>query len=84
MLKSFLEQISNGYMSSTPYHNETHAADAAQTLHYFLTNGDFAVNAKMSPATIFAAIFSSLVHDFGHPGFNNGYLVASGHSWALR
>jgi hypothetical protein len=84
MLKSFLEQISGGYKASTPYHNEMHAADAAQTLHYFLTRGDFAINAKLRPATIFAALFAALVHDFGHPGFNNGYLVASGHDWALR
>jgi len=78
---SFILQVSNGYHKN-PYHNATHAADVAQAVMYFLTTGqlhDKFANPEMSLALLLAAA----VHDVGHPGVPNSYLIGVHHELAL-
>ena len=77
-LHNFLESIENGYLDN-PYHNSTHAADVAQTIHVLLScGGDESLVARyLTDVDILAAVLSALIHDFQHPGLSNSYLVSS-------
>ena len=69
-----------------PYHNNTHAADVTQTAGVILQ----ALKAYMARAgrplsklEIFCVIFASAVHDLGHPGVNNDFLIRTRERQAL-
>eukprot|EP01136_Pigoraptor_vietnamica_P005417 Opistho-1_new@37001 len=65
-----LSALENGYRSN-PYHNSTHAADVAQTMHWFMVKR---FGRYLSPLEKCAALFASMAHDYGHPGVNNDFL----------
>ena len=67
-LTNFLTAVENGYHKTAPYHNSTHAADVARTVHFFL---NASMKEYMSDLEILAIIVASLVHDYDHPGRNN-------------
>ena len=55
------------------YHNSMHAADVALGVHYFIVN--FGLTARLTKLEVLAALVGALVHDFNHPGTNNGHEV---------
>lgn len=79
----FLQEIGVGYREN-PYHNSLHAADVSQSIHIMLVKGEIPRLSAMTALSTAALFLSAFVHDYGHPGVNNKYLVKSGHELALR
>ncbi|CAH4012681.1 unnamed protein product [Pieris brassicae] len=81
-LENFLSRIEEGYCKfHNPYHNNLHAADVAQTVHYMLCQTGL-MN-WLSDLEIFATLVAAIVHDFEHTGTTNNFHVMSGSDTAL-
>ncbi|XP_026314494.1 calcium/calmodulin-dependent 3',5'-cyclic nucleotide phosphodiesterase 1-like isoform X2 [Hyposmocoma kahamanoa] len=82
VLENFLSRIEEGYCKfHNPYHNNLHAADVAQTVHYMLCQTGL-MN-WLSDLEIFATLVAAVVHDFEHTGTTNNFHVMSGSETAL-
>ncbi|XP_045534771.1 calcium/calmodulin-dependent 3',5'-cyclic nucleotide phosphodiesterase 1 isoform X2 [Papilio machaon] len=82
ILETFLSRIEEGYCKfHNPYHNNLHAADVAQTVHYMLCQTGL-MN-WLSDLEIFATLVAAIVHDFEHTGTTNNFHVMSGSDTAL-
>lgn len=64
-----------------PYHNNLHAADVTQTMHYMLCQTGL-MN-WLTDLEIFATILAALIHDYEHTGTTNNFHVMSGSDTAL-
>lgn len=56
------------------YHNSMHAIDVANSTAFFLENGLLEIVDEFDAACL---ILSSLAHDVGHPGLNNGFMISN-------
>ncbi|GIL81205.1 hypothetical protein Vretifemale_10268, partial [Volvox reticuliferus] len=81
-LARLLRHIEAGY-NDNPYHNATHAADVLQTLHVIIHGAQLHVH-YVDSLGLLAAYFAAIVHDYGHPGLTNDFLVATSDSLAVR
>lgn len=82
VLEQFLAKVEDGYQRyRNPYHNNLHAADVCQTVHYMLCQTGL-MN-WMSDLEIFATLVAALIHDFEHTGTTNNFHVQSGSDTAL-
>ena len=79
-LVRLLLRIEQGY-NDVPFHNHVHAADVSAGSAYFLAQD--AVARHVSPLDIYCIVIGAAMHDYGHPGFNNAFLVASRHEYAI-
>jgi len=77
---NFLKDVNDGYIPN-PYHNSIHGADVANSIGYFCTQPEF--RDTFNDLEISCMVISALVHDVGHPGFNNAFLVATKSTEAL-
>lgn len=81
-LEIFLVKIEEGYCKfKNPYHNNLHAADVAQTVHYILCQ--IGLMHWMSDLEIFATLLAALIHDYEHTGTTNNFHVMSGSDKAM-
>lgn len=81
-LEIFLNKIEEGYCKyKNPYHNNLHAADVAQTVHYILCQ--IGLMHWMSDLEIFATLLAALIHDYEHTGTTNNFHVMSGSDKAM-
>ncbi|XP_068084842.1 dual specificity calcium/calmodulin-dependent 3',5'-cyclic nucleotide phosphodiesterase 1A [Anabrus simplex] len=81
-LETFLQRVEEGYCRyQNPYHNNVHAADVAQTIHYMLCQTGL-MN-WMTDLEIFATLVAALIHDFEHTGTTNNFHVMSGTETAM-
>eukprot|EP00668_Euglena_longa_P033633 GGOE01043232.1.p1 GENE.GGOE01043232.1~~GGOE01043232.1.p1 ORF type:complete len:617 (+),score=214.56 GGOE01043232.1:56-1906(+) len=71
---SFLQVVEAGYHPNH-YHNNVHAADVVQCLHYLLGPAGLQESISLQPVDLLAAILSASIHDYDHPGFNNNFHV---------
>ena len=74
ILYNFLRTVEAGYHPNH-YHNNTHAADVLQIMHYIVHKGGMKDVLSMQPNEIFASLISAAIHDFDHPGFNNNFHI---------
>ncbi|KAK9817484.1 hypothetical protein WJX74_002907 [Apatococcus lobatus] len=83
-LTSFLEQMDRGYILN-PYHNATHTACVLQSLHMMLTHGGVLpmFEEASQPLILLTCYIGAIVHDFGHIGVNNNFLITSMDELAL-
>ncbi|GLI61126.1 hypothetical protein VaNZ11_003401 [Volvox africanus] len=81
-LARLLRHIEAGY-NDNPYHNATHAADVLQTLHVIIHGAQLHVH-YVDYLGLLAAYFAAIVHDYGHPGLTNDFLVATSDPLAVR
>eukprot|EP00727_Mastigamoeba_balamuthi_P011150 m51a1_g6658 putative 3 -cyclic-nucleotide phosphodiesterase (1251) ;mRNA; r:153684-160398 len=81
-LLRFLNCICSSYDDRVPYHNADHAADVVQAVGVLLNS--VRDKAKLTQCELLGAIIASCVHDVGHQGVNNNFLVASLDPIALR
>eukprot|EP00727_Mastigamoeba_balamuthi_P010157 m51a1_g5764 putative 3 -cyclic-nucleotide phosphodiesterase (855) ;mRNA; f:1228866-1232219 len=70
---AFLRAVERGY-NPNQYHNSNHAADVAQAMYVLMTG---CPNITFTPLERLATVIAPLVHDYGHPGFNNNFLMAT-------
>ncbi|KZC07930.1 High affinity cAMP-specific 3',5'-cyclic phosphodiesterase 7A [Dufourea novaeangliae] len=74
--------IEEGYHSTNPYHNSTHATDVTQAMHCFLQEKK--IRMHLTNLEIMASLIAAVTHDLDHPGVNQPFLVAtSNHLAAL-
>ncbi|XP_066589707.1 dual specificity calcium/calmodulin-dependent 3',5'-cyclic nucleotide phosphodiesterase 1-like isoform X2 [Prorops nasuta] len=82
VLESFLGRVEEGYCRHrNPYHNNLHAADVAQTMHYILCQTGL-MN-WLTDLEIFATLVAAIIHDYEHTGTTNNFHVMSGSETAL-
>ncbi|XP_033231201.1 calcium/calmodulin-dependent 3',5'-cyclic nucleotide phosphodiesterase 1-like [Belonocnema kinseyi] len=82
ILESFLGRVEEGYCRyRNPYHNNLHAADVAQTMHYVLCQTGL-MN-WLTDLEIFATLVAALIHDYEHTGTTNNFHVMSGSDTAI-
>ncbi|XP_020295324.1 calcium/calmodulin-dependent 3',5'-cyclic nucleotide phosphodiesterase 1-like isoform X3 [Pseudomyrmex gracilis] len=82
VLEGFLGRIEEGYCRHrNPYHNNLHAADVAQTMHYILCQTGL-MN-WLTDLEIFATLVAAIIHDYEHTGTTNNFHVMSGSETAL-
>lgn len=74
-LISFLSNIAKGYKKSNAYHNEYHAADVLQAVHFLCEQTN--VRSLISDEDRLAVYVAAIIHDFEHPGTNNSFQVES-------
>jgi len=72
VLHHFLRALEACY-GDHEYHNAMHGADVALGVHHFIVK--FGVTARLTKLELLAALVGALVHDFNHPGTNNGHEV---------
>jgi hypothetical protein len=77
----YMGRIESAY-ESHPYHSNIHGADVLHGLHYMMNTLGFM--SSLSTLDLFTALFSAAVHDVGHLGVSNRFLIASNHPLALR
>lgn len=82
VFEKFVHAVRDGYKTSPPYHTWHHGCDVMYTV-YLLLNSTKS-HTFMSKLEIFASLVSALVHDIGHPGFNNAFLVKTKDELAIR
>ncbi|CAJ1927365.1 unnamed protein product [Cylindrotheca closterium] len=82
-MTNFLRSIEKDYFHENPYHNNIHAADVLQTLHSLLQEMGGIQKFQPSPMQLFASLLSAVIHDVGHPGFNNFFQQSSQSEIAL-
>jgi len=81
--------IEEGYDPAVPYHNSLHAASVMHGMHALLHLGGLAdrlasVLGKDVDLIRMACLLAAAVHDYGHLGLNNDFLVKTMHERALR
>mmetsp|Transcript_19713 Transcript_19713/g.29254 ORF Transcript_19713/g.29254 Transcript_19713/m.29254 type:complete len:445 (+) Transcript_19713:154-1488(+) len=78
----FLRTVERKYKPDNPYHNNIHAADVLQTVHFFLKDNSSQV--QLSSLYVFSSLVGATVHDIGHPGFTNDFMKNSHSDLAVR
>lgn len=73
----FIEDVQSGYLKHNSYHNSTHAADVTQMVYYFINSCSGKELCHLSKTDLFVCYLSAAIHDLGHPGFTNLYLINS-------
>lgn len=82
MLPRFFQHIHDRYRSEMPFHNACHAADVLHSLFIMLWNTN--LGAKISLHNQIGALLAALMHDMGHVGLTNDFLINSNHSIAQQ
>lgn len=81
---SFLNEITKGYSRSTsPYHNDIHAADVLQTTYVLTEKGSLYYKCLLTELDYISLMLSAICHDYKHPGIGNSYIINSVNSMAL-
>ena len=78
-MKRFLRRVHSGYREN-PYHNAAHAADVTQGMAIMMHLG---LSERLSRLERLGLLLAAAVHDLGHPGVSNQFLVATRDHWAL-
>ncbi|EER13806.1 calcium/calmodulin-stimulated cyclic nucleotide phosphodiesterase, putative [Perkinsus marinus ATCC 50983] len=81
VLEVFLRRARLAYLDN-PYHNWYHAVDVTHTVYRYLVLSKGM--AFFQPLDCLAVLLAAVVHDIGHPGVNNPYLIETAHELALR
>lgn len=76
-VENYLLQVEAEYNANS-YHNSTHACDVTQTSAIIMQSFAKVVN-DIPKMDMFCVIMASVVHDLGHLGVNNDFLINSQH-----
>jgi len=82
-LQNYIIDISGKYVNTNHFHNALHAADVGQTVYSLLYNNE-ALSDRLSKLDQFTLLLSAFVHDVGHNGTNNEFLVKTMAPLAVR
>lgn len=73
--------VEETYKQDNKYHNSVHAADVAQAAMIILKAGRSTV--AFTKLEIFSLVVAAAVHDLGHPGYTNDFLINTQHPNAI-
>eukprot|EP00798_Chlamydomonas_sp_ICE-L_P032708 gene32708-3592_t len=76
-VETFLLRVESGYEPNS-YHNRIHASDVTQTACIIMKSFSKHVT-EVTKMDMFCIIMASAVHDLGHLGVNNDFLINSKH-----
>ena len=71
---NWILKIQCGYIRENPYHNSIHASDVTHAMYYYISKPK--IWNFLCPEEQLAAIIAPIIHDYAHPGVNNGFLVS--------
>ena len=80
----FVYEIRKGYKRENPYHNDLHAADMLQSLFVYNIYSNFEETLNLIVLDLISIFVSAIIHDYGHPGLNNNYLIKAKDDLAIR
>merc|ERR1712232_1291080 len=80
-----VRQIEKGYVAN-PYHNRMHAAEVMLMAYQFwsLMSTMPAFGGYFEEIDLLVVIFAAAIHDIGHPGVSNDFMVKTKTDVALR
>lgn len=81
-VQKYLNLAWSKYHSTNPYHNGLHGTDVAQAMFYFIQYPLF--KKCLDYYDQVSCIFAACVHDLGHTGESNGFLINSNAELAIR
>ena len=77
----FMAAVEHEYKwSSNTYHNDIHAADVTHSSFLFMMGG---LAHALTPLEQLSLVLAAVIHDLGHPGVNNDFLIKIGSEVAL-
>ena len=82
-LANYVWAVADSYQDN-PYHNVAHAADVTVTCFSFLADDCGGLAAVLGPELQLAFIIAACIHDAGHVGVSNNFLVAVEHPLAVQ
>lgn len=74
--------INQVYVQKNSYHNATHGADVANSVLFMASQAPEPLNI-FTALEVFGLLFAAVVHDIGHKGVNNSFLVQTQDPLAL-
>ena len=80
----FIFRVASGYHRENPYHTDLHGADVCQTLLVYYLFGDLHKLLDFNDLDLISLFISAAIHDLGHPGFTNNFLINSKDDKAIR
>ena len=82
--ENFIYKISKGYNRRNPYHTDLHAADMVQTLLVYYLHGNLRNILQLDYLSVISLYISAAIHDYGHPGVTNNFLIGDKSDVAIR
>ena len=82
--ESFIFVVANGYHRDNPYHTDLHAADVVQTLLIYVIYGNLQKLLDLNHIDLVSIFISAAIHDLGHPGYTNNFLINTKNDLALK
>ena len=80
----FIFRVASGYNRNNPYHTDLHAADICQSLLIYYIFGNLQKFLDFNDLDLFSLFISGAIHDLGHPGYNNNFLINNKDEKAIR
>ena len=80
----FIFRVASGYHRENPYHTDLHAADICQSLLVYYLFGNLQKVLDFNDLDLISLFISAAIHDFGHPGYTNNYLINTKNDIAIR
>jgi hypothetical protein len=75
-LQSFSVMVREKYRHN-PYHNSIHGTDVFHAMHQVFLYSPILKWLKLESIDVVSCLIAALVHDIGHPGFNNNFMINS-------
>jgi hypothetical protein len=82
--ENFVYEIAKGYHRENPYHTDLHAADMLQSIFTYNLYSKFQVILNLSDIDLLSIFVSAIIHDYGHPGLNNNYLIRTKDNLSIK
>ena len=80
----FIFRVASGYRRQNPYHTDLHAADVCQSLLVYALFGNLQKVIDFTDLDLICLFISSAIHDLGHPGYTNNFLINTKNELAIR
>jgi hypothetical protein len=75
--KNLLNQIKSSCYETSTFHNVLRIIDTTRNFHYFVKYGELMTH--LSDLQVMAGFLACLLHDVGHPGVDNNFLIGVKH-----
>ena len=80
----FIFRVASGYFRENPYHTDLHGADVCQTCLIYYLYGNLQKLLDFNDLDLISLFISAAIHDLGHPGYTNNFLINTKNELAIR